>query len=683
VTKVAPFKYRAFLSYSHRDKTWGEWLHRALESYRVDKDLVGRVTPAGPVPETLRPIFRDREDFSAGPSLAAQTITALEASQFLIVICSPDGARSTYVNEEIRHFKALGRTDRVIPIIVAGEPGQAGDDCFPPALRFKLRPDGSIGSERDEPIAADARPQGHGRDLARQKIVAGLLGVGLDEIVRRAARAQRRRNRIWASIAGVFLVLAVVATSSAVYAWQQLKTNEAFLDATLERFTSMVNRAVSAGQSYSLPVRVTLGFLEEAEGMLNIMAQYGRPTPRLRQRQIAMLIAFADSYRDLGRTADAEKRIMEAQRFAAELARDDAANPQWRWEQARVHQRRGDVEMARGNLAAARHEFNAMLEILEQLTTAQPDNGAWQHDLALAHERIGIVQTAIGQFAEAFANYKKVLALRQRLLARAPQDRERQHALAIAYERMGEIHRAYGDFPQALVAFQAALAIAERLTKAEPDSIPFLRGLGVAHQNVGTILQQQGEYAQAFDHFQRMRVIDERLAASDPQNVEWQRGLSIVHERIGDVLMAMKKPTEAIESFQALLVIRQRLVAGDPDNVGRLSDLALGYERIGGALVELKRTDEAIAALEKTLAIYATLLTRSPDDAGILFGSTIPLMRLGLLHGPKGAPYLEKALAILKELNATGRLDLRRQPMIGMIETTLAQLRKAQEKAPH
>src|SRR5712692_92048 len=90
VAETATIKYRAFLSYSHRDTAWGKWLHAALEGTRVDKDLVGRQTPAGPVPKTLRPIFRDREDFSAGHSLTEQTLAALEASQFLIVICSPN-----------------------------------------------------------------------------------------------------------------------------------------------------------------------------------------------------------------------------------------------------------------------------------------------------------------------------------------------------------------------------------------------------------------------------------------------------------------------------------------------------------------------------------------------------------------------------------------------------------------
>ena len=122
MAETAAIKYRAFLSYSHRDKAWGKWLHGALEGYHVDKDLVGRETPVGPVPEALRPIFRDREDFSAGHSLTEQTLAALEIAQFLIVLCSPEAAQSKYVNEEIRRFKSMGGSDRIIPVIVGGEP---------------------------------------------------------------------------------------------------------------------------------------------------------------------------------------------------------------------------------------------------------------------------------------------------------------------------------------------------------------------------------------------------------------------------------------------------------------------------------------------------------------------------------------------------------------------------------
>ena len=345
------------------------------------------------MPRTLRPIFRDREDFSAGPSLAAATIAALEASQFLIVVCSPNAAKSEYVNEEIRRFKEFGRSQFIIPVIVGGNPGEGDDQCFPPALRFKVGADGALTAEREEPIAADARDSGDGKALATGKVVAGLLGIGLDEIIRRAERERRRRTRFWSALAGVFLGLAIIAAGSAVYAWQQLRTNEEFLDATLDRFTSLVNRAVSASQSYSLPLRVTLGFLEEAEGILNVMARYGRPTPRLRQRQIAMLIAFGDSYRDLGRTADAEQRIIEAQRLASELARDNPADPTWRagtGSGAPAPRRSG---MGQGRPRGRAAGISRGARDHEGLIKIETDN-EYQRDLSVAHERIGEVLVA-------------------------------------------------------------------------------------------------------------------------------------------------------------------------------------------------------------------------------------------------------------------------------------------------
>jgi TIR domain len=58
------------------------------------------------IPSALRPVFRDRDDFTAGNALTEQTLAALDAAQALIVICSPSAAKSRYVNEEIRQFKS-------------------------------------------------------------------------------------------------------------------------------------------------------------------------------------------------------------------------------------------------------------------------------------------------------------------------------------------------------------------------------------------------------------------------------------------------------------------------------------------------------------------------------------------------------------------------------------------------
>ena len=51
VVTATSFKYRAFISYSHRDRKRAEWLHKAIERYRVPNTLVGQPGRDGPIPD--------------------------------------------------------------------------------------------------------------------------------------------------------------------------------------------------------------------------------------------------------------------------------------------------------------------------------------------------------------------------------------------------------------------------------------------------------------------------------------------------------------------------------------------------------------------------------------------------------------------------------------------------------
>ncbi|NNF52089.1 MAG: toll/interleukin-1 receptor domain-containing protein, partial [Gammaproteobacteria bacterium] len=215
---MSRFRYRAFISYSHSDESWARWLHRSLEWYRVPKHIVGRATPRGPIPKRLAPIFRDREELASASDLGSVLENALASSQALIVICSPAAARSRWVNEEIRFFKNLGRADQVYCLIVDGEPNsgkEAGDgaECFPPALLEAAESEGE--NAQVEPIAADVRPGGDGKQAAKLKLVAGLLGVGLDEIRQREnQRRQRRLIQIASGAVAGMLVAIALATAA-------------------------------------------------------------------------------------------------------------------------------------------------------------------------------------------------------------------------------------------------------------------------------------------------------------------------------------------------------------------------------------------------------------------------------------------------------------------------------------
>jgi hypothetical protein len=177
VTGAAEIKYRAFLSYSHVDSGVAKQVHARLEGFRIDKDLVGRVTAMGAVPASLRPICRDRNDFDAGGGLREKTVEALDASAALIVLASPDAAESPYVNDEVRLFKARHPVRPVVPLIVDGAPGNPERECFPPALRFAVTPDGAVTETPSDVLAADLRETGDGFNLALAKAVARLLGL--------------------------------------------------------------------------------------------------------------------------------------------------------------------------------------------------------------------------------------------------------------------------------------------------------------------------------------------------------------------------------------------------------------------------------------------------------------------------------------------------------------------------
>src|SRR3954447_25298728 len=188
-------KYRAFLSYSHADTNLAKRVHGRLEAFRIDKDLVGRATQSGRVRESLRPIFRDRLEFDAGSSLEHRTLAALDDSAALIVLASPQAARSRYVNEEVRQFKSRHPERPLIPLIVGGVAGNLVEGCFPPALRFDITEDGAITDTAIEILAADLREEADGIELALAKVVARLIGLAPDDVYRRAERERRSQRR--------------------------------------------------------------------------------------------------------------------------------------------------------------------------------------------------------------------------------------------------------------------------------------------------------------------------------------------------------------------------------------------------------------------------------------------------------------------------------------------------------
>jgi hypothetical protein len=248
------YKYWAFISYSHRDTAWAEWVHRRLESYNVPGDLIGRTSRDGPLPHRLIPVFRDRDELSAVHDLGLYIKSSLALSRHLVVICSPNSAHSPYVDGEIRYFKSLGREDRVHCLIVDGEPGDTARECFPEAVRFHVGPDEQLLPEPASPIAADARPQGDGRNNAFVKLLAGILNVNYDDLVRREKRRALRRRIEMSALAAL-----VVLFFGGLWHYEEQSKQQ-------EKFAEYVQDAKQAEDNGTL--KPTCFFLAEAGDLL-------------------------------------------------------------------------------------------------------------------------------------------------------------------------------------------------------------------------------------------------------------------------------------------------------------------------------------------------------------------------------------------------------------------------------
>ncbi|NVK86699.1 MAG: TIR domain-containing protein [Gammaproteobacteria bacterium] len=300
-------EYLAFISYRHADnkvpgRQWATWLHQALETYQVPEDLVGQTNDRGDViPARIFPVFRDEDELPADADLANSITRALDNSRTLIVLCSPNAVASTYVADEIHYFKSLGRSDRIIAAIIAGEPNCSWDqskrtlgftpeqECFPEPLQFAYDDSGKATQVRAEPIAADFRFHQAGQaqqgwtsiEALRQslkeqqddkstidstlaqyqeqqhlmllKIIAGILGVPLGALTQRdkeyqlaLAKQKARRLRQWLSAVAVLAMVAITAGVFAYFKQQEAVANEQV--AQQQRAVALENEALAKEQ---------------------------------------------------------------------------------------------------------------------------------------------------------------------------------------------------------------------------------------------------------------------------------------------------------------------------------------------------------------------------------------------------------------------------------------------------
>ena len=603
-------RYYAFLSYSHKDMELAEWLHRELEKFRVPGAIAGKLTANGVVPRRLTPIFRDQHDLSAGDDLAVEIEAALAASQFLVVLCSPTAALSRWTNLEIESFKRTRPEGCVLAAVAAGEPfasdvpGREHEECFPPALRYKYDRRGHQTSKRAEPLAADFREGGEGRRLAFLKLVAGMLGVGLDELVQREQTRRQRRLAILAagSLAGMAVTstLAVTAIQARDAAREQRREAEGLIGFMLGDLKDKLE---------------PIGRLDALDGVgSRVLAYYQKegtsdlPDAALLQRARALSL-MGEVSNARGHLDEAERLYSEAMAGTAEAVRRNPNDAERLFEHAQNVYWISDLARQRGELPQAEAGLRQYKALADRMVALEPNNLKYRMEAEYSETDLGVVLYYERNFDEARRQFAAALQTIQAAAGLVPNDADYVRSVAVSLAWLADAEYSQGRFADAIAHRSQQISLLQQLAKS--GDVRDRQGIVYAQQALGRLRAVSGDLPGALQQLSGAVSLADSIDPTEPSNTGWMADAAAAKYSYAEFLLASGSLADARAQANSACSLASRLVATGRSSVGfhlRLRDCLLIQAQIAASA-----HDYAAAASYANRALALARSIHSPD----------------------------------------------------------------------
>lgn len=511
-------RYKAFISYSHVDSAFAVRLHRQLEGYRLPGRLVGTHTARGPAPSRLTPIFRDIDELPAADDLSTEIKNALAASAALIVLCSPDAKESRWVNREIELFRELYPDRPILPALVRGEP----DTAFPPALFTS----GQDGTPR-EPVASDLRGD-QGR-LGRIKLIAGLTGVGVDDLVQRDAQRHLRRVMAVTASAIIAIVILLALLVMAMRARAEAEHQQAEAEGLIEfMLTDLRGRLKGVGR-----LDVMNAVNERAMRYYGGQSLATLPDASL-ERRARLLHVMGEDDEARGDKAGARTKFTEAHRTTFAIAERRPKDAESLFAHAQSEYWLGYMAYRQKDFGTARKHFQGYARLADRMVALQPGKVRYIREQGYAQGNLcalALTEKA-ADAAPASTACQAAVAAKKQVARITPDDGSAFADLANSYGWLGDALNAAGNPSGARSAHLEAARHVDAAIKRDPQNLDY-RDVWVTRQfALAEMERKDGHMPAAITRMAKARETIVEMVRRDPSNHLWRERLSQVERKM-------------------------------------------------------------------------------------------------------------------------------------------------------
>ena len=524
---MGAYKFKAFISYSHKDRAWAKWLLRRIESYSFPKHLIGSGTSSGIVPKNLKPVFRDREELSVGHNLGEKIEAALNASENLIIICSPNSAKSHWVNQEIIHFKRYNRDANILSVIIDGEPFSTNHEleCFPPALKVGIDENGVETQEPAEPLAADFRAGGDGKRLGVLKLISGMVGLGVNDLIQRdLQRAKRRVMAITASAAAIVLAMGGL-TLTAIDARNEAQQRRNDAEGQIEfMLTDLKDKLKGVGRLDALEI--------VGERAKEYYDQYpiSEHDDDALGRKARVFHYLGEILDQTGSMAEAENYFEQAYEITTAQLEKDPNNPDRIFEHAQSVYWIARIPWINEEYKKVIPYYEMYLELAERLKIAESGSARSLIEIAYAYTNLGSVYIHVGDLDAARKYIEDALTGFQDLIELAPKNVTYQHDHANALAWLSDFYASEKNYEKSIEFRVEATEKYYNLSSDYPKNYNFKYELLVSNRSLARLYFLSEDLQAAEKNLIAAEKISLALVLREPENSIWQNEIKKLDE---------------------------------------------------------------------------------------------------------------------------------------------------------